>query len=411
VVALSERFGKLPFERLFAPALDYARDGFHVTPVIAANWARGAESLRDQPGFAEAFMPEGRAPRAGDLFTNPQLAGTLEAIATSRGRAFYHGHLAEAMTRHAAACGGAMTMADLAQHRADWCGTLSAGSAEVALHEMPPNGQGLASLIAFGILSRLGIERYAVDSPESMHLQIEAMKLGVADAEAYVADPEAMKVDARWLLRDEYLAERAALIDPKRAGDFGAGVPKAGGTVYMCAGDASGMMVSFIQSNYEGFGSGVVVPGTGISMQNRGIGFVLDAGHPNEVGPSKRPFHTIIPGFVMRGGKPAMVMGLQGGPMQAQGHLQLTVRTQLFGQNPQAATDAPRWRLVEGLRIAVEHGTPDELVRGLEALGHVVQKDGPQAVSAFGGAQLICRLDSGYVAGSDHRKDGCAVGF
>jgi gamma-glutamyltranspeptidase/glutathione hydrolase len=220
-----------------------------------------------------------------------------------------------------------------------------------------------------------------------------------------------MRVDARALLDDSYLAMRARQIDPAKAGDYRSGAPRQGGTVYLAAGDASGMMVSYIQSNYEGFGSGVVVPGTGISLQNRGWGFSLERGHPNEVGPRKRPFHTIIPGFAMAGGAPALSFGLMGGPMQAQGHLQLVARMQLYGQNPQAASDAPRWQVLQGRKVSVESGMPEPVVRALAERGHLIQREPPQAAFAFGGAQIVARTANGYVAGSDHRKDGAAIGF
>ncbi|HZT51175.1 MAG TPA: gamma-glutamyltransferase family protein [Stellaceae bacterium] len=410
-VALSRRFGRLPFADLFAPAIAYAHDGFPVSPVIAALWARIADKYAGQPGFNAAFLPQGRAPRAGETFVNRPLAQTLEEIARTEGKSFYEGRLAEAMCRHAQACGGALAMADLAEHRVEWCGTLAQEIAGLAVHEIPPNTQGIATLMALGILARLGVERYAPDSPDALHLEIEAMKLAFADVEAFVGDPAAMRVDPRALLADDYLAGRARLVDARQAGDFGAGAPRHGGTVYLAAADAAGMMVSYIQSNYEGFGSGVVVPETGISLQNRGMGFTLAKGHPNEVGPRKRPYHTIIPGFAMRGGAPAMAFGVMGGPMQAQGHLQLVVRTHLYGQNPQAASDAPRWRVVAGRQISLEAGIPDAVARALEARGHLVQREAPEASFAFGGAQLVCREGDAYVAGSDHRKDGGAVGF
>ena len=410
-VSLSERFGKLPFERLFEPALSYAGGGFPVSPVIAALWDRISVKYRGQPGFDEAFLPGGRAPFPGERFVNPALAKSLQAIAESRGAALYQGSLAEALVRHAAAHGGAMTMADLGEHRVDWCGTLSQHINGLAVHEIPPNGQGIATLIALGILRHLGVDRYPADGVDAIHLQIEAIKLAIADVQAYVGDPASMTIGAGTLLDDAYVAARARQVDPAHACDFTAGVPRQGGTVYLATADARGMMVSYIQSNYEGFGSGVVVPGTGISLQNRGWGFSMAHGHPNEVGPRKRPFHTIIPGFAMRDGRPAMSFGLMGGPMQAQGHLQLAVRMHLFGQNPQAASDAPRWQVLQGRKVSVEAGMSAETVRGLVERGHLIQQEAPQAAFAFGGAQIIVRTDSGYVAGSDHRKDGAAVGY
>lgn len=410
-VALSEKFGKLPFKQLFEPALAYAREGFQVSPLIAELWARIAPKYRGQPGFDDTFLPGGLAPAAGSLFTNRALADSLELIANSQGRAFYRGALAQAMIAHGEQCGGAMSMDDLADHQVEWCGTIEQEFAGVSAHEIPPNTQGIATLMALGILRHLGIQHHEVDSVQAMHLQIEAMKLAFADVDAFVADPQSMSVGAQALLSETYLAGRAALIDRDTAGDFGPGAPEQGGTVYVTAADASGAMVSFIQSNYEGFGSGVVVPGTGISLQNRGMGFTLDGAHPNAVGPRKRPFHTIIPGFVMQDGKPLMSFGLMGGPMQAQGHLQLIVRMQVFGQNPQAASDAPRWQVTRGRHVLVESTMAPALVAALEARGHVIQREPPEAAFAFGGAQIIVRTDAGYVAGSDHRKDGMAVGF
>ena len=246
---------------------------------------------------------------------------------------------------------------------------------------------------------------------ESLHLQIEAMKLTFTDVEHYIGDPQTMEIAPETLLDPDYLASRAKLINRSCAGTPEAGAPKDGGTVYITTADADGMMVSFIQSNYSGFGSGVVVPGTGISLQNRGAGFTLQPGHANRVGPSKRPFHTIIPGFLMRNGAPLMSFGVMGGPMQAQGHVQMVLRTQSWGQNPQTASDAPRWRVTEGLSVAVESAMDDTVVQALEGRGHVITREEPEAAFGFGGAQLIHRIEGGYIAGSDHRKDGAAVGF
>lgn len=412
-VALSDRFGKLPFEALFEPAIGYASKGFPVSPVIAALWKRAEHQLAAYPGFAETFLPEGRAPAAGDYFHSPGHARTLQRIAETKGRAFYEGEIAEEIAAFAKAHGAALTVADLAAHKADWCGTLSKSFDDGALHEIPPNGQGIAALMALGILSHTRIRDMQADDPMAAHLQIEAMKLALRDAEAYVADPDHMRhVTADDLLDDGYLAARAREIDPTRATNFGAGAPKHGGTVYLTAADASGMMVSFIQSNYAGFGSGVVVPGTGVSLQNRGAGFSLDPAHQNCVGPGKRPFHTIIPGFLMGPDGPVMSFGVMGGPMQAQGHVQMVLRTQLFGQDPQMAVDAPRWRVTQGLGVACETTMAPDILERLEALGHDIALEPPDNAFGFGGAQLIHRLPGrGYVAGSDPRKDGMAVGF
>ena len=412
-VTLSERFGKLPFATLFDPAIRYAETGFPVSPVIAALWQRGAEDLGHQPGFAETFMPQGRAPRAGEYFASPGHARTLRLIAETKGRAFYEGEIAEEIEAFAKAHGAALTVADMAGHTNDWCGTISRSFDNATLHEIPPNGQGIAALMGLGILSNTNIRDLDADDPQALHLQIEAMKLALRDAESYVADLDHMtSITVDDLLDDGYLARRAREIDPNAATDFHAGAPKQGGTVYLTAADASGMMVSFIQSNYAGFGSGVVVPGTGVALQNRGAGFSLDPAHQNHVGPGKRPFHTIIPGFLMGPDTPLMSFGVMGGPMQAQGHVQMVLRTQLWGQDPQMAVDAPRWRVTDGLGVAVETTLPDATIARLQQMGHALALEAPDNAFGFGGAQLIHRLGSrGYVAGSDPRKDGAAMGF
>ena len=239
------------------------------------------------------------------------------------------------------------------------------------------------------------------------------MKLAFRDVDSFVADSSAMtSVTARDMLDDAYLAERVALIDPGCAQDFGVGAPKHGGTVYLAVADRDGKMISYIQSNYAGFGSGVVVPGTGIHLQNRGLGFTLEPVHPNQVGPNKRPFHTIIPGFLTEGGQPRTAFGVMGGPMQAQGHLQMTLRTQIWGQDVQTAADAPRWRVTEGLGVGCETAMPADALQTLADLGHQIVLEPPDAAFGFGGAQLIYRLnEGGYAGGSDPRKDGCAIGF
>lgn len=412
-VNLSERFGALPFETLFAPAIRYAHEGFAVSPVIAQLWALAADDLRDQPGFAETFLPGGRAPHAGEIFKSPGHARTLRLIAQSKGRAFYEGEIAAEIADFARQHGAALSQADLAAHQPEWCSTISTTFDDVTLHEIPPNGQGIAALMGLGILSHTGIRDLDADDPAAFHLQIEAMKLALRDAERFVADPDAMTpVRADDLLNESYLAARAAEIDPARAQNFGAGAPKRGGTVYLSTADAAGMMVSFIQSNYAGFGSGVVVPGTGVALQNRGAGFSLEPGHPNIVAGGKRPFHTIIPGFLMGPDGPLMSFGVMGGPMQAQGHVQMVLRTQLWGQDVQMAADAPRWRVTEGLGVAVESTLPAATIDALRTLGHQITLEAPYNAFGFGGAQLITRLPGrGYAGGSDPRKDGAAIGF
>lgn len=410
-VALSERYGKLPFATLAAPAIGYARNGYQVTPIIAELWRRGAGLLKDQPGFAECFLQGGKAPKAGEKVTLKDHANTLELIAETKGEAFYRGELAQAMITHASANGSVMSLEDLENHRVDWIDTLSVPYAGAVVHELPPNGQGIATLAGLGILESLGVGGHPVDSVDTVHPVLEAMKLALADLNQHVTDNDHMRIAAEHMLDPAYLRDRAALVG-EQAQDPLHGAPRAGGTVYLSAADESGMMVSFIQSNYMGFGSGVVVPGTGISLQNRGAGFTLDPDHVNTVAPGKRPFHTIIPGFVMNAdGTPLMSFGLMGGPMQAQGHLQMMLRILRYKQNPQAAADAPRWRIESGLKVAVERSFDPQVIEALRAKGHDVEVEDPSGVFAFGGAQIIQRTAHGYVGGTDPRKDGLVAAY
>ena len=410
-VALSARFGTLGLDRLVAPAARYADEGFLVPPVTARAWARAVPTFAGVAEFAAAFLPEGRAPRPGELFRSPDQGATLRRIAGTEGEAFYRGDLAERIAAHAAANGGLLTADDLAAHRPEWVGTIAQDYRGVSLHEIPPNSQGLAALLALGILRHHRPGDHRVDSADALHVQIEATKLALADAARHVADADHVEVSPAALLDRDYLADRADRIDMARAGDPGHGTPRRGGTVYLAAADERGMMVSFIQSNFHGFGSGVVVPATGISLHNRGAGFTVERGHPNEVGGGKRPFHTIIPGLVMDGDQPLMALGVMGGAMQAQGHAQMLVRLRDHRQNPQAAVDAPRWRVMGGRDVAVEVGFPADTLDELAARGHRLTVHDPQTSPLFGGAQLVHRLDDGYLTASDHRKDGQAVGF
>ncbi|MEI6736907.1 MAG: gamma-glutamyltransferase family protein [Pseudomonadota bacterium] len=409
-VALSEKFGKLPFEKLFAPAIAYARDGYMVSPITSTNWARQAAMITE-PDFQRDFVVGGRAPHAGEKWVLEAQAKTLEDIAATGGESFYRGGLAGKMVAHSRTLGGAHTLDDFANHRADWVGTIHQDYRDVRLHEIPPNGQGLAALICLGILDNFDLAATKVDSLASVHLQIEAMKLAFADAYRYIADARFMNMPVASLLDKHYLQSRAALIDMKRAGLPTFGVPKHGGTVYLTTADASGMMVSLIQSNYMGFGSGVVVPGTGISLQNRGNGFTLAPNHPNLVAPDKRPYQTIIPAFLTtQDNQPLMSFGVMGGHMQPQGHVQMVTRIRDYGQNPQAASDAPRWIVNADGTVGLEDALKSSIGASLESMGH--QLSSAEAVNfAFGGAQLIWTTNDGYVAGSDHRKDGHAVGF
>jgi len=345
----------------------------------------------------------------GQVFRFPNHAATLEKIASTKGAAFYSGELAEKIEAFAKKHDAAMRVSDLAAHKCDWVGTLKQDYRGYTIHEIPPNGQGIVALIALGILEHFDVASIPVDTVESVHLQIEAVKLAFADALAYVADIDYMPFKPEKLLQKDYLKERSRLIDRKKAQPFAAGTPPKGGTVYLTAADASGMMVSMIQSNFMGFGSGVVVPGTGISLQNRAATFVMAEGHPNRVGPKKRPYQTIIPGFLTKDGKPVMSFGVMGGTMQPQGHAQVIVRIADYGQNPQAACDGPRFRWVQGMDVSVEDRMAPAIVDGLRRLGHrIVTVDD---YNQFGSCQAIWQLEGGYVAASDPRRDGQAVGF
>jgi gamma-glutamyltranspeptidase/glutathione hydrolase len=413
--ALHEKFGRLPFADLLAPAIELAERGHGVATIVHQKWTAALPELQSQPGFAEAFMPRGRAPAVGERFVFAEAASTLRRIAETRGRDFYEGATAQALIAHAREHGGSMTLADLAGYRPDWCGTIAKEYRGYTLHEIPPNGQGIAALMALGILSHVDLGAEPADALRTRHLQIEAMKAAFADVYRWVGDIRHMtEVTPAHLLDDTYLAQRARRIREDRATDFAHGLPPSGGTIYLSAADQDGMMISFIQSNYMGFGSGVVVPGTGVSLQNRGYCFVTEPGHPNVVAPGKRPFQTIIPAFLMKDGKPQMSFGVMGGNMQPQGHMQTLSRMLDHRQNPQAACDAPRWKVQRGLELDLEATMPPGIVEGLRSLGHQI-KPALDTYMDFGSGQFIWRLsddlEDGYAAASDSRRDGCAAAF
>ena len=417
-VQMSQRFGKLPFADLMEPAAEIAERGYLLPPVVQQKWAAATGELQGMPGFAQSFLPWGRAPRVGELFQFKAAAKALRAIGATQGAAFYSGEIAHRIEKFSAAHGGSLTARDFAHYQAEWVQPIGKNYRGYTLHEIPPNGQGIAALIALGILDKFDMAALPVDSAASQHLQIEAMKLAFADVYKFVAEPSAMAVTVDDLLDDAYLGERAKLIDMKKAQDFGAGNPAKGGTIYLSAADENGMMVSFIQSNYMGFGSGCVEPTFGISLQNRGHAFSLDANSPNAVAPGKRPFHTIIPAFLSKDGKPVMSYGVMGANMQPQGHMQTLVRMLDYQQNPQAACDAPRWRYNAGLEINVEAAMHADTVQALKNLGHHTEVIN-DSYQDFGAGQFIWRADEGlgdaadlgYVAASDARRDGCAAGF
>ena len=406
---LSKRLGRLPFMDLFEPAVHYAQNGFPVSPITGLKWAEAYQTYGHIAEFARTFFPSGRAPRPGERFRCSSQARTLETIARTNGEAFYRGALAEKMIAHSKTAGGSMTLDDLAFHRSEWVEPISQEYRGVHLHEIPPNGQGLAALIALGILNRFNIQKFPVDSAESVHLQIEAMKIGFAVAHQHVSDPISMKTDVSALLDKNFLEDQTRTISPDRANFPHTDIFSDYGTVYLATADASGMMVSMIQSNFTGFGSGVVIPDTGISLQNRGFGFCIQKEHPNCVDGGKRPYHTIIPGFVTCEGNPLLSFGVMGAHMQPQGHVQMMVRIFDYGQNPQTASDAPRWHLCEDLRVALEADLTHKIGDELRKKGHTIISTDP--VWGYGGAQLILKLDQGYCAASDHRKDGQAVGY
>ena len=408
--ALSDRFGRLSFASLFEDAIHYAEAGFHVGPKTAFYWGLLPQSFADFPEFLAHFCPNGRAPKAGERFVPEGLTITLRSVAEDGGESYYRGELGKRIAAAAQSHGGGLTAADMAAHEPLWVKPLSVPFEDACLHELPPNGQGLGALIAAGVLARLDSGRFPLDSVDAVHLQIEASRIGIRHAFSQVADPDHLPRDPAELLAPEYLDTLAAGVSLQQANARPLQAPTSPDTVYLCCADAEGMAVSFIQSNYRGFGSGVIVPGTGIALQNRGEGFSLQQGHPNQIGPSKRPYHTIIPGFATRGDDALLAFGVMGGHMQHQGHLQMLERIVLRGQNPQAASDAPRWHIREDGRVALETGFDSKAAADLARRGHSIEWEAAEYV--FGGAQIIQRLDDGaWCAGSDHRKEGHAAAY
>ncbi len=409
--ALWERWGKLPFEQLFEPAIRYAEQGFPVSPETARAWRNSASKFLNQRSalfapFQEVFFPGGRAPLAGEIWGSPAHAATLREIAATGGESFYQGPLAEQIAAWAEKTEGLITIEDFKAHQSEWVQPISTTYRELTLWEIPPNGQGIAALIGLNILEGFDVSAYPRDSAESFHLQIEAMKLGLTDAYEHVSDPASMRVSLEHLLNKERAAQRRALI-----GEQAIVMPsdlQTGGTVYLAAVD-EGLMVSFIQSNYDGFGSGVLIPGTGIALQNRGRGFTLESGHPNQLAPGKRPFHTIIPAFLTEGDLPLGPFGVMGAHMQPQGHLQMVVNLQDYGMNPQAALDAPRWQVTTGKTVFLEQTVPRSIVLALADRGHEVEI--LAEAYSFGKGQMILRQNGVWIAASEPRADGLALAW
>ena len=409
-VALLDRYGTMSLAEVLAPATRIAEEGFPVTSIIAGQWRSQEAKLAGDPGARATYLIDGkRGPEAGEWFRNPDLARSLRMLATEGAAVFYGGELGSTVVDGLAELGGNLTLEDLINHSAEWVDPISIDFRDYTVWELPPAGQGVAALQMMKIMEPLDLEGMGHNSAPYLHHLIETKKLAFADLARHIADRDHMEVSVDRLLDDAYLDGRRALIDPNRA----ASLPQPGRaiteseTIYLSVADSEGNMVSLINSLFEHFGSGVVIPGTGFSLQSRGSGFTLEDGHPNQAAPGKRPFHTILPGFVTKAGAPWMAFGLMGGSMQPQGHTQMLLNILVFGMDVQEAIDAARFRHLEGCRVAIEGPVREDVRAQLAAMGHEIL-DGTS--SDFGGAQAIMRLKRGWAAGSDPRKDGMAVG-
>lgn len=415
-VEMSEKFGKLPFEELLEPAIRYAEEGFPVSPITAWTWEQCFDKfyrifdLEKNPEYAEWFKeyaPLGRAPKAGEIWKSQATADTLKKIAATKGEAFYSGELADKMSDFCEKNGGFLRKEDLASYKAEWVEPIKVNYRGYDVWEIPPNGHGIVALMALNILNNF--ELGPRDSADTYHKQLEAMKLAFVDGKRYVADPKFMKVSVEQLLSPEYAKERAALIGEKAIMPE-VGKPDKGGTVYLATADEEGNMVSFIQSCYWNFGSGVVVPGTGICMQNRGHNFSMDPEAENCIGSGKKSYHTIIPSFLTKDGEAIGPFGVMGAFMQPQGHVQVVMNTVDFHLNPQQALDAPRWQWVGDKEIWVERNFPYAATEELERRGHEVKV--PANFLDFGRGQIIWRLSNGtYIGGTEPRGDGCVAAW
>jgi gamma-glutamyltranspeptidase/glutathione hydrolase len=422
--ALHERFGRLSMKELLAPTVAYAREGFPVSELIAWYWQRSVPRLSKYPGFKEQFTRDGVAPAKGERWRNPYLADTLEAIAKGGRDAFYKGHIATVIGDYMKANEGFLSAADLAAHRGEWVEPLSTNYRGYDVWELPPNGQGVAALAMLNILESYDFKKIQFGSVEHVHLFTEAKKLAFADRAQHFADPAFAKLPLKGLIAKDYANERRKLIGDTAAKSVDAGHPPLdeGDTIYLTTADKHGNMVSLIQSNYRGMGSGMTPPGLGFILQDRGEMFVLKPGHANSYAPGKRPFHTIIPAFVTKGGKPWLSFGVMGGAMQPQGHVQIVMNLIDFGMNLQEAGDAPRIQhdgsteptgqataMEDGGEINLETGYSWETVRGLLQKGHkVTYADGP-----YGGYQAIAwdEKNQVWIGASESRKDGQAAGY
>jgi gamma-glutamyltranspeptidase/glutathione hydrolase len=418
---LHGKFGRLPMADLLAPSIAAARDGVPAPQVIAGMWAQGERLHRAKPGFAAIYLPGGHAPREGDVFRNPSLGAAYEAIARGGRDAFYKGEIGRDVVAFSRANGGFFSEEDFARHRSDWVDPVSTDYRGVQVFELPPNTQGIAALQMLNILEGFDLQALGRDSPQFWHTMVEAKKLAYEDRARYIADPAFARVPVEGLLAKDYARGRARLIDPGRAAArYEAGQPalSRGDTTYLAVADRDGNMVSLIQSNYLGFGSGYAVDG--FALQNRGALFDLKPGRPNSLLPGKRPFHTIIPAFAMKDGKPWLAFGLMGGDMQAQGHAQVIVNMIDFGMNLQEAGDAARFYhsesseptgtvMTRGGVLHLESGVPEEVRRELVKRGHRLE----DAVGVYGGYEAVARDPvTGVLSGAtESRKDGCAMGY
>lgn len=407
-----ERFGTMDLGEILARPIAYARDGYPVSQRIARAWERSTELLGRLPDSRRVWLPGGRAPLAGQLFRNPEFATTLQTIAEHGVGAFYAGDIAHQIATAVQADGGFLSEEDLANYRAEWVEPIAVDFHDgYTFHEIPPNGQGLTALLALGIARGYDLPKLGYGTADYYHTLIEATRLAFADAEAYICDPRYVDVPVETMLSESYLQQRRALIQRKRACVPAAGRPnREGDTVYLTVADRDGNMVSWIQSLYMGFGSGITAGTTGVQLQNRGANFSLRPGHPNEVAPGKRPYHTIIPGFITKDGDAWASFGVMGGFMQPQGHLQVGVNLTTFGMDPQTALDAPRFNWLAEARTALEEAAGEKVRRGLRKRGHdILPADMPMH---YGGGQVIVRDAAGVlIGGSEPRNDGAAVGW
>lgn len=413
-VACSKRFGKLPLTDVLQPAIEYAEKGYPISPVLGRFWKSAykifKERLTDEEfqHWFETFAPNGRAPEVGEMWSSQGHADTLRAIAESNGEAFYKGELAEKIDAYSRQYNGFIRKSDLEQYEAEWVKPISIDYRGYKVWEIPPNGQGLITLMSLNLLK--GFDLTSKEDVDTYHKQIEALKLSFADGQKYITDSQQMKQSIEGLLSDQYATERRGLIQDE-AIEPAPGTPPKGGTVYLATADSEGNMVSFIQSNYMGFGSGLVVPGTGIALQNRGHNFSMDPDHDNCLAPKKKTYHTIIPGFLTKGDQPVGPFGVMGGFMQPQGHLQVVMNTVDFHLNPQAALDSPRWQWMKGKEVLVEKNFPSHIAQALAQKGHQVKV--ALEANQFGRGQIIWRdPESGVlVGGTETRTDGVVAAW